>query len=135
MNAEEFAQLVLRQADQEKDFAPFAVYDPDGDCIEFIAKPDAYFAERIDGIVTAYYSEDSNEMIGAQIKGIKSLMRQSPGLAIEVEDGPVKLHFLLRARIWQKDPKSAQIPVIQYKKLISLAEANDATVDLHSLVA
>jgi hypothetical protein len=135
MNAEEFAQLVLAQSDLEKDFAPFSVYDHDGDCIEFIAKPDAYFAERVDGIVTVYYSEESNEMIGAQIKGIKSLMRQSPGLSIEVHDGPVRLHFLLRARIWREDPKLAKISVIKYKKLISLAEASDAKVDLHSLVA
>jgi hypothetical protein len=38
-------QLLARPADQ---FRPTAAHDPDGDCIEFLAKPDPFYAERVD---------------------------------------------------------------------------------------
>ncbi len=34
--------LLARPAEQ---FEPTATYDPDGDCIEFLAKPDSFYAE------------------------------------------------------------------------------------------
>jgi len=53
---EEFAQLVLGKVAPAQPFQPVADYDPDGDCIEFIAAPDSYYAERIDPLVTVYRS-------------------------------------------------------------------------------
>jgi hypothetical protein len=45
------------------------VYDPDGACIEFLAKPEPFYAERIDDLVTVYYSQDTHEVIGSLLKG------------------------------------------------------------------
>ena len=35
-----------------KQFQPMATYDPDGDCIEFLVKPDRFHAERVDDLIT-----------------------------------------------------------------------------------
>jgi hypothetical protein len=58
--------LLARPADQ---FVPAATYDPDGDCIEFLAKPDPFYAERVDDLVTVYYSQETGEVIGSLISG------------------------------------------------------------------
>jgi hypothetical protein len=49
---EEFAKRMMLLARPAEQFRPMATYDPDGDCIEFLAKPDAFFAERVDDLVT-----------------------------------------------------------------------------------
>jgi len=41
--------LLARPAEQ---FEPTATYDRDGDCIEFLAKPDSSYAERVDDLET-----------------------------------------------------------------------------------
>src|SRR5512147_1712728 len=93
--------LLARPADQ---FKPTATYDPDGDCIEFIARPDSFYAERIDDLVTVYYSHETNEIIGSLIKGVsgfcKTVLKQFPGFMIEMHDGKVRLQHLFRARLW-----------------------------------
>lgn len=58
-------------------FEPSATYDPDGDRIEFIARPDSFYAERVDDLVTVYYSHETNEIVGSLIKGVSQLSRQT----------------------------------------------------------
>ena len=67
---EEFGRLVMENAGSAEAFQPTALYDPDGDCIEFLAAPDPFYAERVDELVTVYYSQNTNEIIGSLIKGI-----------------------------------------------------------------
>ncbi len=62
---EEFAKRMVLLARPAEQFRPTATYDPDGDCVEFIAKPDPFYAERIDDLVTVYYSQETGELIGA----------------------------------------------------------------------
>lgn len=70
MTNEEFAERVNELARSVSGTPqPTAVYDPDGDCIEFLAKPEPFYAERIDDLVTVYYSQETREIIGSLIKG------------------------------------------------------------------
>src|ERR1019366_2848141 len=39
-------------------FKPMACYNPAGDCIEFLVSNEPYYAKRMDGWVTVYYSEE-----------------------------------------------------------------------------
>ncbi len=64
---DEFAKRMALMAGDAADFEPAAVYDADGDCIEFLAKPDAFYAERVDDLVTVYYSQETGEVIGSLI--------------------------------------------------------------------
>ena len=45
MSNSEFAEQMMLLARPAKQFEPTATYDPDGDCIEFLAKPDSFYAE------------------------------------------------------------------------------------------
>src|SRR5947209_1689017 len=70
LSNDRFAEEVMRLAKPVSPFVPVVTYDPDGDCIEFLAKPDNFYAERIDDLVTVYYSQETREVIGSLIKGV-----------------------------------------------------------------
>ncbi len=121
----EFARrmmLLARPADQ---FEPTATYDSDGDCIEFLAKPDPFFAERIDDLVTVYYSQETGELVGSLIKGVAKfcadMAAQMPGFKIEIEDGPVQLVHIFRARLWSGTFEPHDLATLTYRKLIETA--------------
>ena len=64
----DFAKRMMLLAKPAEQFKPTATYDRDGDCIEFLAKPDPFYAERVDDLVTVYYSQETGEVIGSLIK-------------------------------------------------------------------
>src|SRR3984957_3426443 len=100
----EFAKRMMLLARPAEQFRPTATYDPDGDCIEFLAKPEPFFAERVDELVTVYYSQETGEVIGSLLKGVstfcKELLERMPGFQIEIRDNRVRLVHLFRARLW-----------------------------------
>ncbi len=57
MSNDEFAKRMMLLAKPASEFKPSAYYDSDGDCIEFLAKPDPFYEERVDDLVTVYYSQ------------------------------------------------------------------------------
>lgn len=102
---DEFAEMILSIPLPEEPFQPTATYDPDGDCIEFIIKPDNFYAHRVDDLVTVYYSEDDNQLIGAFIKSVKAFCKKfaqhSSWFAIIVQKPPVRLSCLFVARLME----------------------------------
>jgi hypothetical protein len=111
-------------------FQPTAVYDADGDCIEFLSRPDPFHAERVDDLVTVYRSQDSGEIIGSLIKGVHPLLEKHPGLRIEVQDGKVRLVHLIRARLWASKLDPMDILSVTYRKLIEVAEESNVETEL-----
>src|SRR5438132_6846450 len=107
----EFAKRLMLLARPAEQFRPTATYDVDGDCIEFLAKPDPFYAERVDDLVTVYYSQETGEVIGSLLKGVssfcKQLLERMPGFKIEIYDGRLQLVHIFRARLWSlpSDPK------------------------------
>ncbi|MCL2645680.1 MAG: hypothetical protein FWD61_01590 [Phycisphaerales bacterium] len=139
MSNKQFEEYVMKLAESAPPFEPHAYYDPDGDCIEFIAKPDMFYGERIDDLITVYYSQETNEVTGALIKGIKSLCRKlsekMPAFQIEIQDGPMKLGYLFFLAKLLASPGSEQAPSLTYRKqvydrLIEAAEQSDAKAEL-----
>lgn len=121
----EFAKRMLllgRSADQ---FKPTATYDPDGDCIEFLASPDPFYAERIDDLVTVYYSQETGEVMGSLIKGVskfcRDVLRTMPGFSIEIHDGPVSLQHIFLARMWSSQFGPEEMAALTYRKLIEVS--------------
>ncbi len=97
----DFAKRMMLLARPASQFKPTAVYDSDGDCIEFLAAPDPFCAERVDDVVTVYDSQETGEVVGSLIKGVSKLcedtLQRMPGFRIEIHDGPVSLqHIFLR---------------------------------------
>jgi hypothetical protein len=144
MNNAQFGEHLLKLAQSAPPFQPTTTYDADGDCIEFIVKPDPFYAERIDDLVTVYYSQETKEIIGSLIKGIAKLCRQlsekMPAFKIEVQDGPMKLeHLLFLAKLLaspeQSGPGPMRVTTLTYRKqvydkLIEAAEKSDAKAEL-----
>jgi hypothetical protein len=129
---DDFASMVLDQVDPSRPFKPQAYYDPDGDCIEFLVSDDPFYAERIDALVTVYYSCETQQIIGSLIKGvrkfIKRLTAEVPGFGIEIKDGQIRLVHLFTARLWYQSTSSAH--VLTYQKLRDVAERADARAEL-----
>ena len=121
----EFAKRMLLLAEPAGEFRPTATYDPDGDCIEFFAEPDPFYAERVDDLVTVYYSQDTREVIGSLIKSVTRLCRdlseKMPGFKIEIQDGHIRLHHLFLARLWASQFASRDIITLTYRKLIKVS--------------
>ncbi len=64
---EEFAKRMMLLTEPAEPFRPTATYDPDGDCIEFLVSPDPFYAERVDDVLTVYYSQETGQVIGSFI--------------------------------------------------------------------
>lgn len=126
LSNDEFAKRVMLMAEPAKLFEPSATYDPDGDCIEFLAKPDPFFAERIDDLVTVYYSQETNQVIGSLVKGVKkfcdSLSSKLPGFQILIHDSPVLLSHIFLAKMWSSNYAPNELPTLAYKKLVTISE-------------
>lgn len=123
--------LLARPADQ---FKPTATYDPDGDCIEFLAKPDAFRAERIDDLVTVYYSQETGEIIGSLIKGVSNfcneMLKNMPGFKIEIQAGRVNLQHIFLARLWSADFEKDDLHTLMYRKLIEVSKETEIEGEL-----
>ncbi len=121
----EFAEKVFEIAGPPQAFQPLATYDPDGDCIEFLAKPDPFYAKRVDDLVTVYYSQQTGEIVGSLIKSVtpfcKRLFNRLPGFRIEIEDGGILLQHIFLAKMWSDDQPPPELVVLTYRKLIEVA--------------
>ena len=129
MSNADFAAHLLKLAQDAPAFQPSATYDPDGDCIEFLVRPDPFYGERIDDLVTVYYSQESKEIIGSLIKGVHAFLKKHPGLKIDIRDGRVRLVHLFRASYWNKH-EPQQIELRTYEKLIQVAEESQVEAEL-----
>ncbi|MCH7727693.1 MAG: hypothetical protein IH991_14605 [Planctomycetes bacterium] len=109
-------------AGSAEQFKPTATYDPDGDCIEFLAKPDPFYAERIDDLVTVYYSQETDEVIGSLIKGASKfcneMLKRMPGFRIEIQAGRVSLQHFFLARLWSEVLDPDDLHSLTYRKLL-----------------
>jgi hypothetical protein len=122
---EEFAKRMLLLAKPAKQFHPAATYDPDGDCIEFLAKPEPFYAERVDDLVTVYFSQETDAIIGSLIKGVSRFCSEfstkNPGFRIVIEEGPMRLEYLFLARLWSVAQEPGAIRTLTYRRLIEVA--------------
>lgn len=128
----DFAKRMMLLAKPAEQFEPMAVYDPDGDCIEFLAKPDPFYGERVDDLLTVYYSQETGEVIGSLIKGAAKFCAEvsakMPGFKIEIRDGHVRLVHIFLARLWSADRDPRELATLTYKKLIEVAETTEVEV-------
>jgi hypothetical protein len=134
MSASDFADRMMQMARPDEPFVPSATYDRDGDCIEFLVRPDAFYAERVDDLVTVYCSQETGEVIGSLIKGVstfcKKMIETMPGFVIEIRDGKIRLVHIFRARLWTSKADTMGIRARTYVKLIQAAEESDVETEM-----
>jgi hypothetical protein len=123
---DEFAKRMMLLARPAEQFRPTAVYDPDGDCIEFLARPDSFYAERVDDLLTVYCSQETGEVVGSLLKGVsrfcQQMLEKMPGFRIEIHDGRIQLVHIFRARLWSSQLGPQEMPALVYRKLIEVAD-------------
>lgn len=129
---EDFSKTMQEMA-KGHTFTPGAYYNRDGDCIEFMAKEEAFYAERIDDLVTVYRSMNDQRIVGALIKGVSgfysTILKKLPGFAIEIREGRVRLAALFRAHLWSNPAAQNQIAVRLYERLIESADETNAEAE------
>ena len=134
MPNDDFARQVMHLVRPAEQFEPTAVYDPDGDCIEFLARPDPFYAERVDDLVTVYYSQETHEIVGSLIKGVSSFCKEMfakfPGFRIEIRDNRLGLEHIFRARLWTSEAEPQDLMTLTYRRLIEVAEQADVDAEL-----
>lgn len=132
MSNDEFAKRMMLMAKPASEFKATAYYDSDGDCIEFLAKPDPFYEERVDDLVTVYYSQKTGEVIGSLVKGVskltKRLAQELPGFMITSDDGRIRMEHLFLAGMWMQKSEPQEIGVLAYKKLAEIAERTSVDV-------
>jgi hypothetical protein len=131
---DEFAKRMMLLARAAEQFRPTATYDADGDCIEFLAKPDPFYAERVDDLLTVYYSQETGEVVGSLLKGVsrfcQQMLEKLPGFRIEIHDGRVQLVHIFRARLWSSKLEPQAIPALVYRKLIEVADEAEVEAEM-----
>ena len=87
-----------------------------------------------DDLVTVYYSQETDEVIGSLIKGVTSfcakVLESMPGFQIEIHDGRVRLVHIFRARLWTSKTDPRDLVTLTYKKLIQVAEDANIETDM-----
>src|ERR1043166_4200765 len=96
-------------------------------------KPDPYFAERVDGLLTVYRSQENKEIIGAQIKRVKALLAdilgKFPSFRVEIHDGKFPLVHIFRVSMWSLRGESDDVVHI-YQFLADKAAELGAEVEI-----
>jgi len=136
---EELMRRMMLLARPGESFRPTASYDADGDCIEFLFKPDPFYAERVDDLLTVYYSQESHDVIGSLIKGVSSFCRKiadkMPGFQLDVQDRKVRIVHIFRAGMWDSTKDPSGMASLSYKKLISVADSTKVEADMPPIFA
>jgi len=122
LSNEEFAKEIMKLANETPSHGPIAYYDQDGDCIEFLSTPGNFYAERIDDLITVYYDEKTDEIIGSLVKDVSQFIKKNPRFAILVESGRVRLAHLFIAGLGSQTQEPNDIVIQTYKKLLEQAE-------------
>jgi len=78
-------------------FAPCAYYGPEEDALMFYFRNDPDYAKRINSRVTVYLSEDTDELVGCQIKGVRRVLDELGQLDLTIKHGGFKLEMVLLA--------------------------------------
>lgn len=113
---EGFAKKVMQIAGSAAPCKASAYYDREGDCIEFLARNEEFYAERLDDLVTVYYSEATGEVIGSLVKGVSRFVKRHPNLAILVRAGHVRLSHLFLAGLLCEHPDRDKLQIVAYEK-------------------
>lgn len=88
----DFETFVLDQmrSHYDPDRFPIIYQDEGGDCVEAFCSDEPFNGERVDGRITVYRGRNSNEVVGAQIKGIKTwiarILATYPGFHLDIVD-------------------------------------------------
>jgi hypothetical protein len=79
------------------EFSPCAHYDRDADALTVFISNEPEYAKRLNSRVTAYLSEETDELMGCRIKGVRSVLEDIGSFDVALSHGRIKLKMLFVA--------------------------------------
>lgn len=115
-----------------KKFVPCAHYDPDSDCVTFYFSNEPDHGKRLNSRVTIYLSDESNELLGCRVKGVRSVLEDIGSFDVSISHGRVKLTMLFVAfhAVFGSDSDSR----IAYRKIGQAASDSDLDLEIPECV-
>lgn len=71
---------------ERTEFTPQPVYSADGDFLSVFVRDSSCYAERVDETLTIYKDDDSDELVGFKLKGMRTLLKKMDASGIMVQD-------------------------------------------------
>lgn len=76
-------------------FQPVPFYSPEADTLTYFLKDRDHYAERVDDLLTVYLDQESGELVGCKIKGVRRLYELIGKFHVEIDDDvPLGSFFL-----------------------------------------
>ena len=123
----EFERFVLDQCPESYDDSRFPLIDHDeaGDCVEVFQTDEPHYGERIDERLTIYVGQESGDIVGVLVKGLRTwvarILTEYPGFELDINDNErnvLGILFHLR-QLKELDPKLR----MTYKNLSKVASS------------
>jgi hypothetical protein len=76
-----------------KGFSAVPHYFPRGDYVTYYFENDRCFSQRVDDLLTVYLSQETKEIVGFKIKGVRHILETAGSFHVTVDDGDVELGF------------------------------------------
>ena len=91
-------------------------YFPTGDYVTYYAKDERCYAERVDDLLTVFLSNETRELVGCKIKGVKRLLDAMGmfGVVVKRDDKVLLEMFFVLAKFSTKD----QVQRRRYEEVI-----------------
>ena len=115
------------------DFVPYAQYGAEDDCLIFYFREDADYAKRLNKRVTIFLAIDSHELVGVQIKGVRSVLEDIGWFDVIVTQKGTRLKMLFLAYLGtlDEDPESRRV----YRELFRIPDDSLASIEMPELAA
>jgi hypothetical protein len=102
-----------------KGFNPVPHYFPAGDYVTFYVRDEQCHAEQVDDLLTVFLANDTGEMVGCKVKGVKRLLSEMGSFGVTVQNDNVFLElFFLLGRSAARDSVQRR----RYDQVIPLAK-------------
>lgn len=75
-------------------FSAKPYYSQHGDALIFYFKDDPSYGERVDSLLTVYRSMETNELVGCEIKGVRSILEKLGSFGVKITSPKVDLKLL-----------------------------------------
>jgi|GEM_PF-3308140 hypothetical protein len=83
--------------DVNVEFSPYAYYGEEEDALTFYFSGERDYAKRINSRVTVFLSEETDELVGCQVKSVRHVLDDIGWFDVSIKHGKVKLSFLFVA--------------------------------------
>lgn len=114
------------------EFRPCAYYGGEEDALVFYFRNEPDYAKRLNRRVTIYLSMETDELVGCQIKEVRSVLEDIGAFDVKIEHGKIKLSVVLLPFLGTvlDDPDARRL----YRELGRAAAEYDPEISLPELV-